>query len=78
MNIEGNLYITYLANMGIHRVVGVRPASMSRKERDKRDKNGRNSGYVNKVSFNDCLLKHIDEINNSDSCEEKQPKRLLK
>ncbi len=78
MNIEGNIYITYLESIGVHRVVGVRPVSKPRKERDKKGKNGRNSAYNGTISFNECLIQKVEDLNPAKDCEDNRPKRLLK
>lgn len=78
MNIEGNVYITYLESIGIHRVASVRPSTKLRKERDKRGKNGRNSDYNGTISFNECLLQKVEDLDSSKDVEENQTKRLLR
>ena len=78
MNVEGNLYITYLSSVGIHRVVDVKPSSKLRKEREKKGKERHRQGYSGKISFNDCLLKKVEDLNNSEDYEDNRPKRLLK
>ena len=78
MNIEVSVYITYLESIGVHRVVGVRPVSKLRKERDKKGKNGRNSAYNGTISFNECLVQKVEDLNTSKDCENDRPKRLLK
>lgn len=76
MKVGGNLYIAYLENMAVQRVVSVRPASSLRKDRNKRGKNGQDLESSNKVSFNDCLEKNLEDIKGLDGCEENQEKRL--
>ncbi|MCX4365608.1 MAG: hypothetical protein OSJ70_07540 [Bacilli bacterium] len=78
MNIEGNVYISYLEELGFQRIVGVRPSSKLRKERDKKRGNRHNQGCYIGVSFNECLSKRVEELNNTEDYEEERPKRLLK
>lgn len=76
MYFDWNIYINSINEANIERVIAIRPSSKVRKERSKKDKD-RNSRHFegNNVSFNDCLLKIIDD--NKDY-EEDRPKRLLK